>query len=141
MTNGQDAMPPGVARGPSGKPPHFVTGVIDDPTSFETAVDELISAGIARDSIGVLQGERGAEVIAGRHGEGIRSWLRRTSESLSDEHEYLEAYEEEARKVHFVLGVPLPDAGEALRGSILQILTRHGAHSIVSSDRWTHSGE
>lgn len=141
MGNEQNATPQGVVSGPSGKPANFVTGVIDDVARFDAALGELTSAGIARESIGVLQGERGAEVIAGRHGAGIHSWLRHASESLSDEHEYLHRYEEEARNGHFVVGVPLPDATEATRENIRGILTRHGAHSIVSSGRWTHSGE
>ena len=130
----------GVVSGPSGKPPNFVAGVIDDAAAFEKAVQDLVDAGIDRDSIGVLQGERGAETIAGRHGGGVRSWLHRASEALSDEHEYLDRYEAEARQGHYVIGVPLPETAGPSREQVRAILTQHGGRLVVSSTPWTHGG-
>lgn len=116
----------GVASGPTKRPPNFVAGVIDDQSQFERAVEELVAAGISRDSIGILQGARGADAIAGRN-EGM-SWLHRAAEFLSDEREYVARYKEEARQGHFVVGVPLPDASEATRQRIRAVLAAHGAH-------------
>lgn len=141
MSQGPGGTPEGVANGPSKRPPYFVAGVIDDRTQFEKAVEELVAAGISGESIGILQGARGADAIAGRHESGVRSWLHRAGELLSDERDYVARYEEEARRGHFVLGVPLPDASEATRERIRAVLTEHGAHSIASSTPWTHTGD
>lgn len=54
-----------------------------DPTA--QALDELVQAGIPRESLGVLYGERGAAAIAGRQ----RRWLE---ELLSDEPTYVDRY-------------------------------------------------
>jgi Rad3-related DNA helicase len=132
--------PEGIASGPTDRPPNFVAGVIDDRAAFERAVEALVEAGIARESLGILQGERGADAIAGRHGGGLRSWLQRAGELFSDEPDYVRRYEEEARRGHFVVGVPLPDSSQATRERIRAILTAGGAHAIASSTPWTHTG-
>lgn len=141
MNGGPGAKPEGVASGPTSRPPNFVAGVIDDGADFEGAVEDLVAAGIARESLGILQGERGAEAIAGRYEGGLGSWLQRVGEFLSDEREYVDRYQEEARQGHFVVGVPLPDESDATRERIRAILSTHGAHSIVSSTPWTHTGD
>jgi hypothetical protein len=141
MADGSDMVAEGVVSGPSGKPPQFVAAVIDERDDLEAAVGELVELGIARESLGILQGQRGADAIAGRHGEGIRSWLQRARESLSDEEEFIDRFEEAARQGHFVIGVPLPDRSTTIRDQVRTILSDHGAHSIVSSTRWTHSGD
>jgi hypothetical protein len=139
MDQRPDRTPEGVASGPTKRPPNFVAGVINDRARFEQAVEELVAEGITRESIGILQGARGADAIGGRH-EGT-SWLHRAAEFLSEERDYVARYEEEARQGHYVVGVPLPDASEATRKRIRAVLTAHGAHSIASSTPWTHTGE
>jgi hypothetical protein len=142
MGSGPGETPEGVVRGPSGKPPQFVAGVIDDGDEFERAIEELTTAGVERESIGVLQGERGAEAIAGRHEHhGLRGWFQHAAESMSDEDEYLNHFQEAARAGGFVIGVPVAQHGGATSERVLEILTRHGAHSLVSSSRWTHTGD
>ena len=131
----------GVATGPSDRPTNFVAGVIGAADEFEHAVNEIIAAGVKRESIGVLQGQRGADAIAGRHAGGLRSWFQRTGEALSDETRYVDRYEEEARRGGYVIGVPLPDARDTTRERIRQILRTHGGRFIVSSTRYTHSIE
>jgi hypothetical protein len=131
----------GFASGPTGPPPNFVAGVIDDRTSFELAVEDLVRAGIPRETLGILQGERGADAISGRYGGGPASWFRHAADYLSDEHEYIDRYEEEARRGHFVVGVPLPDATDATRERIRSILTKRAAHHVVSSTPWIHTGD
>jgi hypothetical protein len=121
------------------RPPNFVAAVIDDAPEFERALEDLVAAGIARESMGILQGERGAEAMAGVYES--RSWLQRVGDMLSDEREYVDRYRQAAREGHFVVGVPLPDRSEATRQRIEAILSKHGAYSLLSSTRWTHSGD
>jgi hypothetical protein len=130
-----------IASGPTSPPPNFVAGVIDDRTDFELAVEDLVGAGVPRETLAIFHGERGAEAIAGRHGGGLMSWFRRAAGFLSDEHEYIDHYEEEARRGHFVVGVPLPDATDPTRERIRSILTKRAAHHVVSSTPWTHTGD
>jgi hypothetical protein len=125
MNGGPHTKPDGVANGPSSRPPGFVAGAIDDGADFERAVEDLVAAGIARESLGILQGERGAEAIAGRYEGGVRSWLQRVGELLSDEREYVDRYQEDAREGHFVVGVPLPDESDATRERIRAIRSAH----------------
>ena len=139
MDDGPHVTPEGVVSGPSRRPPNFVAAVIDDGPEFERALEDLVAAGIPRESMGILQGERGAEAMAGLYES--RSWLQRVGDMLSEEREYVDRYKEAARQGHFVVGVPLPDGSEATRQRIESILSEHGAHSLVSSTRWTHSGD
>jgi hypothetical protein len=141
MENRPRKSPEGVVRGPSRKPPLFIAGVIDEGDDLERAIEELTTAGIDRESIGVLQGERGADTIAGRHDHGMRGWFERTAELMSDEGEHLDRFQEAARAGRFVIGVPLPDRSDAMRETVWEILSRHGARSLISSSRWTHTGD
>ena len=139
--DGGTEQPEGIATGPSQRPPQFVAGVIDDADQVEGAIEELTALGVQRESIGVLQGERGADAIAGRHAYGLRSWFQRAAETLSDEAEYFDRFQEAARAGRYVVGIPLPDASEATQERVREILTKRGAHSLVFSSRWTHSGD
>jgi hypothetical protein len=129
----------GMATGPGRRPANFVAGVIDERGEFERAVEDVVAAGVARESIGVLQGEEGAEGIAHRYGGGFVGRLRRGAELFGDEAEFVQHYEREARAGHFVMGVPLPDATHATRERFHGILAAHGAHSVVSGGPWTHT--
>lgn len=133
MTHSEERpLPSGEASGPSGRPARFVAAVIYDEREFEAALDELVAAGIPRESLGVLHGERGAAAIANRR----HRWL---NEFLSDETRYVEHYAEEIRQGGRVVGVPLPN--EALRDRVTEILRAHGARDLVSSGRWAYSIE
>ncbi len=121
----REAAAPGEANGPSGRPVNFVAAIYDE-REFEAALDELVAAGIPRESLGVLHGERGAAAIANRR----HRWL---NELLSDETRYVEHYAEEIRQGGRVVGVPLPN--EALRDPVTEILRAHGARDLVSSGR------
>ena len=122
----------GVATGQPQRPTNFVAAAIPDAASLGSAVAELVAAGIPRDTIAVLQGDRGASTIAETRRQ-TRSWL-----DFSDERRYVERYEDEAREGHYVVGVPLPDGGDAMRRTVRRILETNGGHAIVSSGRWTY---
>jgi hypothetical protein len=122
----------GEASGPPGRPRNFVAAVLDDEREFRRALDQLTAAGIPREALGVLYGERGAEAIAGRE----RRWLE---ELLSDEPSYVDRYEQEIRAGGYVVGVPLPDGRDESRERVRSVLKARGARYIVSSTRWTHS--
>src|SRR5687768_18502936 len=67
----------GVASGPTTKPSNFVARVIDDRAELEPALEELLAAGVARESVAILQGERGADAISRRGARGLKTWLLR----------------------------------------------------------------
>jgi hypothetical protein len=127
----REALEPGEASGPAERPANFVAGVFHDRSQFHRALEELVTLGVRRESIGVLYGERGAEGIAHRP----RHWLR---EMLSDEVTYVERYEQEIRQGGFVVGVPIDRHINGQRERVREILESHGAHYIVSSTPWTH---
>jgi hypothetical protein len=62
---------------PGRRPDNFIVGMIDEQPQVGSAVDELNSLGFPEDSILVLHGKSGADVIRGRDQEpGFTGFLR-----------------------------------------------------------------
>ena len=125
----RDSADRGEARGPSGRPTEFVSAALHDKAAFDRALEQIVALGVERDSIGVFSGERGVEAFSKRG----RKWFP----DLSDEHEFIERYQEEMRQGGYVVGVPLKKHSEADRSRVESILREAGAHSFVFGSRWT----
>jgi hypothetical protein len=122
----------GIALGQASRPTRFVAAALPDRQAYDKAVAELVDAGIARDSIAVLQGTVGADAIA-RGRSKARSWL-----DLGGEQAYVERYEDAAREGNYVVGVPLPSGSRVLREAVISILKAHGGRAVVSRSLWTY---
>ena len=114
MDDGPSVTPEGVVSVPSRRPPNFVAAVIGDAPEFELALEDLVVAGIARESVAGPARRTREEAIAGRYES--RSWLQRVGDMLTDEREHVDLYKEAARQGHFVVGVMLPERAR-LRGN------------------------
>ena len=122
MTSAELPEPPeGFFRYPAGN----VIALMTDGDAVSAAIDDLTSAGFAREAIYVLVGPTGAESldVAGRH-HGLRGRIYRVVERVGDEREELLRAVNHLEAGGFALRVPVTEDDKALAARIVK---EHGA--------------
>ncbi|MDQ4148799.1 MAG: hypothetical protein M3164_02210 [Actinomycetota bacterium] len=116
-------------------PVNRVTALMDSPDGVAAAVEELTQAGIDRDEIFVLSGQKGAERIdvSGRH-HGLRGRIYRFVEQMGG------LSEEVARAADHMaaggLAISVPAKEEEIANNVADILEGHGGHEIIHHGRF-----
>ncbi|MCI0438619.1 MAG: hypothetical protein L0177_05755 [Chloroflexi bacterium] len=114
------------------RPRSNVTGVINDASQVEAALDDLASAGFPRESVSVLHGAYGARVI-GTHGGrfGVSAWMEKLARLMGGADQFAGRHADEAASGRYVVAVTLPADSIELRDRASAALKSHGGHYIV----------
>jgi len=110
-------------------PSSYLHGVVDSVEEAESALGDMIAAGIPQDQLHTWYGPAGSAAIdpTGRnHGRLARLW--RTLEKAMPERELLERYASEVEGGHVCIGVQI-GSQEGVR-VLTDILKQHGGHLI-----------
>ena len=110
-------------------PTNEVFGLVDKAEEVEAIVLDVRKHGVDGDELHVLDAKDARTSIAEEpHG------LRRAIESLSEEHEVSETYQDEVEHGHRLVGIPLSDAID--KETAQHILEDHGAHHLTYYGSW-----
>jgi nucleotide-binding universal stress UspA family protein len=108
-------------------PSSYLHGVVDSVEDAESALGEMIAAGIPRDQLHTWFGAAGSAAIDGRNrGRMARLW--RTLEKATPERELLERYASEVDGGHVCIGIQI-GSQQGVR-VLTDILKQHGGHLI-----------
>ncbi|MEQ1907769.1 MAG: universal stress protein [Vicinamibacterales bacterium] len=110
-------------------PASHVYGVVDSLANAESALADLLIAGVPRRHLHTWHGTSGKETIDGSgasHGRMARFW--RMLEKATPERELLDRYAQEVEKGRVCIGVRC-GSGPAQQG-VTELLQRHGGHLI-----------
>ena len=110
-------------------PTSYLYGVVDSTEAAESALGDLLAAGVTEDQLHTWHGPSGTAAIDAtgqKHGRLARIW--RAMEKATGERELLDHYASEVERGHAVIGVRC-GSEEALR-VLTEILRKHGAHLI-----------
>jgi len=118
-------------------PDDTVVGIIDDPDSATSAVNELISVGVAQENIQVLccdSGARRLDPSGKRH--GMLGQIQRIIQQFSDkEVEHVQRQAAELRDGKFLIAAPAQ--GDEETEMVAGILRSNGGHFINRYTSWT----
>jgi hypothetical protein len=111
-----------------------IISIIDDPGSVQSAIDELVQAGVPEEDIYVLSGPEGAARLdlSGKH-HGLRGRIYRFLEHLGDERQWLEHHGALIERGAFGVSLPADDESKA---SAAEILARHGGRDTAYFGKW-----
>jgi nucleotide-binding universal stress UspA family protein len=110
-------------------PSPYLHGVVDSPDEAESALRDMLAAGLSKEQVHTWYGPAGYAAIdpSGRHhGRMARLW--RTLERATPERDLLERYASEVDAGHVCIGVQI-GSPEGVR-VLTEILKQHGGHSI-----------
>jgi nucleotide-binding universal stress UspA family protein len=108
---------------------YYLYGVVDSTEAAESALVELLAAGVKKDQLHTWHGPEGAAAIdpsGEKHGRMARLW--RALEGVTGERELLEQYSHELETGHVRIGVQCRSGSK--RQQFTEILQRHGGHLI-----------
>jgi hypothetical protein len=118
-------------------PTNRVAGTIGDADSARKAVEALAAAGIARDAIDVLHGEKDLRRLDPSGAEhGVFAQLQRSLIRAGSEIKHLNHHVEDVRAGRFVVMVLAPEVH--IRDVVADILHAHGAEFVGFYGRWAY---
>lgn len=114
---------------PDTYPVHRVLGIADQPATVQTVVDGLADAGVPSQSVEVVCGARAKHRLDEFRAEhGLKSRLIKIAQSISDERDIADRYEDALRDDHFLVVVPAADANQAQE--LGEIIKEQGGHFV-----------
>lgn len=117
-------------------PSHKVLGVFDRTESAKNAVEDLKNNGFHENEIEVISNAEQIDFSGEEHGFWGR--IVRSFQHFSSEGRYLERYEQELKKGHFLL-IVLAKSAE-IKEKVKEILQSHGGHSLTFFGNWLIEG-
>jgi nucleotide-binding universal stress UspA family protein len=111
-------------------PTQGLYGVVDSPDEAESALGELLQAGVPRELLHIWHGSTGRDAIdptGEKHGRAAKLW--RALERATPERDLLNRYAAEVESGHVCISVHC-GAGEG-RQIVASILQRHGGHLLA----------
>jgi uncharacterized protein (DUF302 family) len=116
-------------------PTHKVIGTFGETEAVSTAVDLLNKAGYDEKSIDIFCGQEGEKQldVSGKE-HGLWATFVRSLQALSAEHLYLDYYQNELQKGHFLVQVAVKDRDE--KAKVAQILHDAGGKRVTYYGLW-----